>query len=112
MTLRHLVLVLGDQLDGESAAFDGFDSARDAILMMEVRHEADYIPQHKLRLAYFFSCMRHFCAGQRVLGREVIYSELDDPGNAGNFAGEIARYVTRLAPEKIVVLEPGDWRVR
>jgi deoxyribodipyrimidine photolyase-related protein len=112
MTLRHLVLVLGDQLDGESAAFDGFDSARDAILMMEVRHEADYIPQHRLRLAYFFSCMRHFCAGQRALGREVIYSELDAIDNAGSFGPEIARHVACRSPEKIIVLEPGDWRVR
>jgi len=27
---RHLILVLGDQLDRRSAAFDGFDRARDA----------------------------------------------------------------------------------
>ena len=112
MTLRHLVVVLGDQLDGESAAFDGFDRDRDAILMMEVRHEADYIPQHRLRLAYFFACMRHFCAEQRSLGRTVFYSELDDAQNTGHFAGEIERHVARLMPNKIVVLEPGDWRVR
>jgi deoxyribodipyrimidine photolyase-related protein len=112
VTLRHLVLVLGDQLDAESAAFDGFDPKRDAVLMMEVRHEADYIPQHRLRLAYFFSCMRHFCAEQRALGREVFYSALDDPANTGNFAGEIERHIAKLAPAKIFVLEPGDWRVR
>jgi deoxyribodipyrimidine photolyase-related protein len=112
VTLRHLVLVLGDQLDSDSAAFDGFDPQRDAILMMEVRHEADYIPQHRLRLAYFFTCMRHFCAAQRALGREVFYSALDDPANTGHFAGEIERHAAQLAPAKIIVLEPGDWRVR
>ena len=37
---RHLVLVLGDQLDRESAAFDGFDKDADAVLMLEVREEA------------------------------------------------------------------------
>ncbi len=111
MTLRHLIVVLGDQLDGESAAFDDFDRDRDAILMMEVRHEADYIPQHRLRLAYFFSCMRHFCAEQRSLGRTVFYSELDDAQNAGHFAGEIERHAARLMPGKIIALEPGDWRV-
>jgi deoxyribodipyrimidine photolyase-related protein len=35
--VRHVVLVLGDQLDAGSAAFDGFDPARDAILQMVVR---------------------------------------------------------------------------
>jgi deoxyribodipyrimidine photolyase-related protein len=112
VTLRHLVVVLGDQLDGESAAFDGFDPERDAILMMEVRHEADYIPQHRLRLAYFFSCMRHFCAEQRSLRRKVFYSELDDAQNTGHFSGEIERHAARLKPAKIIVIEPGDWRVR
>jgi len=71
LKLRHLVLVLGDQLDGESAAFDGFDPARDAVLQMEVREEATYIPQHKRRLAYFFSAMRHFRDEQRARGRRV-----------------------------------------
>ena len=109
--MRHLVLVLGDQLDGASAAFDGFDAGSDAVLMMEVRHEASYIPQHRRRLAYFFACMRHFRDEQRAAGRHVLYSELDDPGNSGDFAGEISRHAAHLAPDRIVVLEPGDWRV-
>ena len=37
--MRHLVLVLGDQLDGNSSAFDGFDPAQDRILMVEARGE-------------------------------------------------------------------------
>jgi deoxyribodipyrimidine photolyase-related protein len=34
--LRHLVLVLGEQLDGCSADFDGFDPRRDAVWTAEV----------------------------------------------------------------------------
>jgi len=33
---RNLVIVHGDQLDGRSAAFDGFDPAHDAVWMAEV----------------------------------------------------------------------------
>ena len=55
--VRHLVVVLGDQLDATSAAFDRFDDGVDAILQMEVRAEATYIPQHKRRLAFFFVCI-------------------------------------------------------
>jgi deoxyribodipyrimidine photolyase-related protein len=112
MTVRHLVIVLGDQLDGESAAFDEFDPARDAILQMEVREEATYVPQHKRRLAFFFAAMRHFRDEQRALGRRVHYSELDDPANRGNFRSEIARWVEELQPQRLIMLEPGDWRVR
>jgi deoxyribodipyrimidine photolyase-related protein len=112
MKLRHLVIVLGDQLDGQSAAFDGFDPAQDAILQMEVREEAIYIPQHKRRLVFFFASMRHFRDEQRALGRRVYYCELDDPANRGNFSDEIERWVEALKPQRVIVLEPGDWRVR
>ena len=45
---RNLVLVFGDQLDSGSAAFNAFDTGKDAVLMMEVKEEATYIPQHKI----------------------------------------------------------------
>lgn len=109
---RHLVLVLGDQLDGESAAFDGFDRDLDAVLQMEVREEAAYIPQHKKRIAFFFASMRHFRDEQHARGRRTIYSALDDPANRGSFAEEIQRRFEELKPERIVAAEPGDWRVR
>ncbi len=111
MSLRTLVLVLGEQLDPGSAAFDGFDDQADAILMVEVVEEASYVRQHKKRLAYFFAAMRHFRDEQRKSGRRVFYSELDDPQNRGSFAEEIPRRIAALKPEHIRVLEPGDWRV-
>jgi deoxyribodipyrimidine photolyase-related protein len=94
--LRHLVLVLGDQLDAASAAFDGFDLARDAILQTQVSEEAIYIRQHKRRLAFFFAAMRHFRDEQRAAGRQVFYSELDDPANRGSFAAEVRRRAAEL----------------
>ena len=111
-TVRQLVLVLGDQLDASSSAFDGFEAERDAILLVEAREEATYIPQHKLRLALFFSAMRHFRDEQITLGRKVIYTELDDPANRGSLSAEIRRRIEELRPERIVCLDPGDWRIR
>jgi (6-4)DNA photolyase len=108
---RHLVLVLGDQLDRHSAAFDGFDREADAIVMMEVEEEAARIPQHKARLVLFFAAMRHFREDLRARGRTVHYAELDDPGNRGSFAAEIKRHAGALKPEKLVVVKPGDHRV-
>jgi len=110
--IRNLVLVLGDQLDPASAAFDGFDKAQDAILQMEVMEEAAYIHQHKKRIAYFFSAMRHFCEDRREAGFQVFYSKLDDPLNRGSFAKEVKRWISDLKPSHLIVLEPGDWRVR
>jgi deoxyribodipyrimidine photolyase-related protein len=110
--VRHLVVVLGDQLDGHSAAFDGFDKAEDVILQMEVSEEASYIPQHRRRLALFFAAMRHFRDEQRGRGRRVEYSCLDDEANRGSLSAELQRHARQLKPERIIILEPGDWRVR
>jgi len=112
VTLRHLVVVLGDQLDANSAAFDGFDAKQDAILQMEVREEASYVPQHRRRLAFFFAAMRHFRDEQRAAGRRVEYAALDDKSNRGSLHAELQRHARRLRPKRIIVWEPGDWRVR
>ena len=44
-------------------------------------------------------------------GKNVIYVRLDDPENSGSFSGEVKRHVSKLAPLKLVVTEPGEWRV-
>ena len=108
---RDLVLVLGDQLDPDSTAFDGFDREADAVAMMEVDEEATRVPQHKIRLALFFSAMRHCRDRLRAAGRTVHYTELEDAGNTGSFPGEIERRVRQLRPQRLVVVQPGDWRV-
>ena len=46
--MRNLILVLGDQLDHTSAAFDGFDSENDVVWMAEVEEEAAHVWCHKL----------------------------------------------------------------
>lgn len=109
--VRNVALVFGDQLDERSSVFDGFDPKLDIVAMHEVREEATYIPQHKLRLAFFFSAMRHFRDEQRANGRRVRYVELDDPHNTGSFEAEIRRLHAELKPERIIAAEPGDWRV-
>ncbi len=58
--LRSLVLVLGDQLDLESSAFDGFDTRVDAVWMAEVVEESTHVLSSKPRTALFLSAMRHF----------------------------------------------------
>ena len=110
--MRNLVLVLGDQLDAQSAAFDGFEHTQDAVLMIEAREEANYIPQHHKRLVFFFSAMRHFRDALRAANRKVHYSELTDPANLGCLADECRRHFVALQPRSLIVLEPGDWRVR
>ena len=109
--VRRLVVVLGDQLDADAAAFDGFDAEADAVLMMEVGEEARYIPQHKQRLVLFLAAMRHFRQALETKGRTVHYVGLDDRNNRGSLAAEIERWADKTRPDRIVMTKPGDWRV-
>lgn len=106
--MRTLVVVLGDQLDPESAVFDGFDSERDRVWMAEVCAEAERVWSHKARIALFISAMRHFRDDLRARGRDVAYVELAE----STLGAELAKAVDRFRPERVVVTEPGEWRVR
>jgi deoxyribodipyrimidine photolyase-related protein len=108
---RHLVIVLGDQLDPTSSALDGFDPSRDTLWMAEVAEESTHVWSSKPRIALFLAAMRHFRDAQRAVGRRVRYTALDDAANTGTLAGELARAVTALRPARLVMSEAGDWRV-
>lgn len=110
--MKTLVLILGDQLSRDLASLDGFDRERDVVLMVEVADETTYVRHHKQKIAFILSAMRHFAAELGAEGLAVDYVRLDDPGNTGSFTGELARAVARHRPDRVVVTEPGEWRVR
>ncbi|MBM3885064.1 MAG: cryptochrome/photolyase family protein [Gemmatimonadetes bacterium] len=110
--MRHLVLILGDQLDPTSSALDRFDTEHDAIWMAEVAEESTHVWSSKPRTALFLSAMRHFAAAQRDAGRTVHYTALDDAANTGTLAGELRRVIATHRPDRLLMTEPGDWRVR
>jgi deoxyribodipyrimidine photolyase-related protein len=109
---RHLVIVLGDQLDSDSAGFDGFDAEQDAVRMAEVAEESMHVWSHKARIAVFLSAMRHFRNALRQRGVFVHYCQIDKAGNHGSFLGGLSATVSGLCPQKLIVVEPGEWRVR
>ncbi len=111
MSLRNLVIVLGDQLDLDAAAFDGFDPAQDAVWMAEVDEESTHVWSSKQRIAIFLAAMRHFAQALRKAGRPLHYTRLDDPGNRGSLAAELLVALDQLKPQRVVMTEPGDWRV-
>ncbi|QDT37564.1 cryptochrome/photolyase family protein [Stratiformator vulcanicus] len=112
--MRNLILILGDQLDADSSAFDDFDSEQDAVWMAEVEEETSYVWSHKLRIAFFFSCMRHFRDYLRERDIEVHYQELthrrsDDRGK--DFQTVLRKDIYNLRPQKLIVTRPGHYRV-
>jgi deoxyribodipyrimidine photolyase-related protein len=109
--VRRLVIVLGDQLDPDSSAFDDFDREDDRVLMAEVREESTHVWSSRIRIVQFLAAMRHFAEELRARGRRVEYVALDRPGNSESLAGELGRALARLRPRQLVMTAPGDWRV-
>ena len=79
---RKLVLVLGDQLDQLSSAFDDIDKDQDIIWMAEVAEESTHVWTHKARIAVFLSAMRHFREQLVQDGFTVDYHEISEKKKA------------------------------
>jgi deoxyribodipyrimidine photolyase-related protein len=105
------VIVLGDQLDLDAAAFDGFDAAADAVWMAEVAEESTHVWSSKQRTVMFLAAMRHFALALQAAGRPLHYTRLDAPGNGGSLAAQLQADIQRLNPARLVMTAPGDWRV-
>ena len=123
--MRNLIVVLGDQLDADSTAFDGIDSERDAVWMAEVAHESTKVRSTKPRITFFLAAMRHFRDALRERGWQVFYRELTNDaavwrGAGGRaktargetFADALRESLASLRPARVVMVEPGEWSVR
>ena len=108
--VRTLVVVLGDQLDLDAAAFDGFDPAQDAVWMAEAVEESTHVWSGKQRIALFLSAMRHFAEALRAAGRPLHYTRLEDAAH-DSLAAALQAALASLAPQRVVMTAPGDWRV-
>ena len=108
---RHLVLILGDQLDASSAAFEGFDPQLDTVVMVEAFEESTHVWSHKVRTTLFLSAMRHFAAELRLRGWSVDYRTLEAHGDKTLADGLLAA-IHLHQPQAIIGIEPGDLRVR
>ena len=133
----NLILILGDQLNRSSAAFDGFDPSCDRVWMAEVVEESTHVWSHKARIVLFLSAMRHFRDRLRAEGMRVVYRSLtaeplaDEPTSLAAALlsdltlarrGAVPAPQARASaagdgdpidvPQRLIVVEPGEWRVR
>ncbi len=110
MGLRHLVLVLGDQLSLDSPALEGVDPDCDRVLMIEARGEGALVWSHKARIALFLSAMRHFADALRERGVPLTYVALDADAEP-DLAQRLAAQLRALRPQALRLVECGEWRL-
>ncbi|MFN2381265.1 MAG: cryptochrome/photolyase family protein [Guyparkeria sp.] len=112
---RHLLVVLGDQLNPDSALFDEADPVRDVIWMAEVADEASHVWSHQSRIALFLAAMRHFAADRRVDGWRVDYRDLPrhaEDDDLPTLESALNEAIGRWRPERVIVVCPGEYRLR
>lgn len=108
---RTLRFIFADQLSHELSSLADARQEHDLVLMAEVQGETDHVPHHPKKIAFLFASMRHFRDELRDRGLEVRYVELDDPDNRGSLEGELARALEEVEIDRVVVTEPGEYRV-
>ncbi len=106
-TIRHLVVILGDQLNRDASAWDGFDATRDRVWMCEARDESTHVVSAQQRIAVFLSAMRHFAQALRDEGLPLDYREMA----ALTLAQALAATLAAVTVQRIVLTQPGEWRV-
>ncbi|MDV7105377.1 cryptochrome/photolyase family protein [Vibrio sp. TH_r3] len=109
--MNTLRIILGDQLSYSISSLQDCDPKNDVIMLCEVWDEATYVKHHKKKIAFIFSAMRHFAKELSKQGYRVKYVTLDDEENTGSFLDEIKRFSNQYRPRRIVVTEPGEYRV-
>lgn len=123
--MRNLIIILGDQLNADSAAFDDFDPKCDAVWMAEVARESDKVWSSKPRTTVFLSAMRHFRDALIAKGWDIFYRELSVSGGAWfrsgaflknspaeTFSDALVESTAQFKAQKWVIVEPGEWGVR
>jgi deoxyribodipyrimidine photolyase-related protein len=110
MKTRNLILILGDQLDRESAALRDADKKRDVIVMIEAREESTHVWSSKVRTALFLSAMRHHAQWLQAQGFSVHYRKLETEKDLSLAAG-LAAEIALCKPAAVICVEPGDLRV-
>ena len=106
-SVRHLVVVLGDQLDRRSAAWAGFDPTQDSVWMCEATQEATHVPSAKQRLVLFLSAMRHFAQTLQDDGIALHYLRAQD-----SLGQALQDTLQTVNVRQVIVVQPGEWRVQ
>jgi deoxyribodipyrimidine photolyase-related protein len=108
--LSTLALVLGDQLSHDGPALARARGAGDRVLMIEAPGEAAHVWSHKARIAIFLAGMRHFASELAAKHTPLVYVKLDQSRHDA-FTARLGEQLDRLRPGRVVVTEPGEWRL-
>jgi deoxyribodipyrimidine photolyase-related protein len=118
--MRHLLLILGDQLAPDHPLLREHDPALDHAVLIEAPGEATHVWSHPARIAVFIAAMRQFSAALAGTpwAQAHTHVQLGD-AHLAHLPGLIDRLRALIegwraqgkGPASLTVLEPGEWRL-
>ena len=105
--MKKLILILGDQLDVDSAVLKDVHAEVDEVLMVESANEAQHVWSHKARIALFLSAMRHFAEHLKDLGLPLTYIQ----HSSKSIVEELRSKIIGGKFTHLICVEPGEWRL-
>jgi len=108
----QLILIQPDQLHHGISALRGMDPDRDIVCMFEYREMFTNVMHHPQKIVLILSAMRQMMMSLGSKGIRTDYVKIGDPANTGTLTGELTRACRRHHPDRLVLTEPGEWRVR
>lgn len=102
----RLNLILGDQLNRDSALFRDSEKDNDLFWMAEVISASSDTPSSKQRTALFLSAMRHFAQSLEIEGLSLQYSTLSD--GYQNFSEALSATLKQQQISQVRCVLPGD----
>ena len=108
--MRRLCIILGDQLDRDSAIFKNFDHQQDLLWMAEVPSESTHVWSHKQRIALFLSAMRHFAEELKLQNYPLHYLKLEQH-HFHSLSEALGDCLQIMHPAEVYLVRPGDYRV-
>jgi deoxyribodipyrimidine photolyase-related protein len=107
-----LRVIFPDQLSASISSLKDCDLHTDVVMMAEVDEEATYVKHHKKKLVFVLSAMRHFGLELKKKGYLVDYISLSDSKQYDSMTDALASVLRKRTVEKIVVTEPGEYRMQ
>ncbi len=101
-------MILGDQLDLQSAALQNFNFETDEVIMIESVNEAQYVWSHKAKIALFLSAMRHFAKALKDLKYPLVYIK----ESSLSIADTLKECIQQQGTQQLVCVEPGEYRLK
>ena len=108
--MSNLILILPEHLSRTVSSLRSANPKEDFVIFIECSKDWSTANNHKKKIIYSLTSMRHFAADLVEEGFNVEYLKIEDKKNSGILELELELAVKKTGCEKVVITKPGDYK--